>query len=244
MNMNIISKISVTSLALGAALAAYAQATATSGVTGLLGHRYVEISAGAVDPHIFSETGLAAGTAVNLPVRSNLDLGFGYNYGRLDPTFGFGAFEQRSRDHALFATSTGYTTLGSVKPFLAAALGYLWSKNELLYGGTSIMGGRDQEAAWALSLGMEAPLGPVTLTPRVSYQDGFHRNSGTGFSFNTEASTWFTKSCGAFVRAAYFDPKRDTFPLVPVTGGSVAIFDSGAHGLQAWTYTLGARFRF
>ena len=229
-----------------AGIGARAQSATTTTTSGVLGHRFAEIGVGAVDPTGSSDLGFGSDLAVNLPLRAGIDLGFGYSYSRMNGDLFDGLISERARQHTLYSTATFYTTYRGMKPFASAALGYEWSRSKLSFGGTTVADPRDDEAVWGLSAGVEIPLGAVTLTPTVSYQDNFKSNSGdlintgggTGsifvyspgrngagvFAYGAEASTWFTRSVGGFADVTYSDP----------TGG----------GTQAWTYKIGARLRF
>jgi hypothetical protein len=144
------------------------------------------------------------------------------------------------------ANLTAYTNYQGVKPFAEVAVGYSWAKDKLSFGGTPVSDDRDDTGLWGLGVGVEIPLGAVTVTPRITYQDDFEGGapgitnpaaSGTGstvaisrggrggaFGYSTEAHMWFTRAVGGFAEVTYSDP----------TGG----------GTQSWTYALGARLRF
>lgn len=244
--MNTQSGLWLALVAAAAVTGASAQTTAPASA-GLLGQRYAEIGAGVTDPHGSSDEGLGGDLSVNLPVQPGLDVGFGYAYHRLNADLYGGLFNQRSREHAVFSSVTAYRSYGGVKPFVGASLSYQWAKDRLSFGGTLVDDSRDDEAAWGLRAGVEIPLGTVTLTPKVSYQDDFKGNNSGGltnnggsvgsvftrspggnsagvFVYGAEANMWFTPKIAGFVDVNYVDP----------TGG----------GTQAWTYRVGARFRF
>lgn len=192
--------------------------------TGLLGHRYAELSIGAIDPHGTSDLGFTSDIGVNLPIQPGLDVGFGYGYSRFNTDVFGGAFEQKFRDHTAHVSATAYSDFRGTKPFFGAALGHQWSRARLNFSGRSPFEATDDESLWALGAGVEIPFGRITVTPSVSYQDGFHSDSAAGFAYSAEANTWFTRTLGGFAEVTYSDP----------TGG----------GTQAWTYRLGARLRF
>jgi len=211
-------------LGFAAAIAGRAQPATSSNVNGVLGQRFVEASVGAIDPHGSSDEGFTGDLSVKLPVQAGLDVGFGYTYDRVTADIGSAPFHLRSRDHTLGATVTGYSTLGGVKPFAGAGLGYQWSRAKLDFGSARILDTDDDDGIWALGAGVEIPLGAVTLTPSVTYQDGFAQDSAAGFAYGAEAHMWFTRSVGGFADATFSDP---------INGG-----------LQSWTYRVGARLRF
>lgn len=224
--MNLTKKMTV-ALGLAVAGASFAQTAASSSTTtGLLGQRYASLSAGAIDPHGSSDEGLTTDLSVNLPLQAGIDLGIGYSYSRLNQEARL--LQIRSRDHTLYSTTTFYTQVKTVKPFAAVALGYQWSQQKVNFiptsGPVTIIDDHDGEAVWGLATGVEIPLGLVTVTPAVSYQDGFKRTSASGFVYGTEASMWFTPKVGGFADVNFTDP----------TGG----------GTQAWTYRAGVRLKF
>lgn len=244
--------LTLIALTLTAAVAAQAQPASAGAASssGLLGHRYAELSAGAIDPHGQSEFGFTSDVSVNLPVQPGLDVGFGYGYSRTKFELLERLFTQRLRDHTAYASATAYSEYRGVKPFFSAALGYQWSRSGADLGGMRVLDDRADEAVWGLAAGVEIPLGRVTLTPSISYQDRFDRDNGlafvdttnppspgsvgrvitldrdggAGFAYSVEASTWFTRTLGGFADVSYSDP----------TGG----------GTQSWTYKVGARLRF
>lgn len=212
-----------------AALAATASAqTVTTSSTGLLGQRYIEIGAGAIDPHNSSKEGFTGDIAVNLPVQPGFDVGLGYSYSRLNYPYSAVPFEARSRDHTVYATATSYMEAQGMKPFAGVALGYQWAKQNLLYnltpGGVTVVNDRNDEALWGLGVGVEIPVGRVTVTPAVTYQDGFKRGSTGGFTYGVDTNYWVTQKVGLFGAVNYSDP----------SGG----------GIQSWTYKAGVRLKF
>jgi hypothetical protein len=204
--------LSLALVGLVAALTTQGQTVSTNNA-GLLGQRYAEASVGLVDPHGTSSNGFSGDLGVNLPLQTGLDAGFSYNYDR------FHASGIRSSDHTIGASLTAYNSFGNLKPFFGAALGYQW--NRAKFGSFTA---RDDSSLWALGTGVEIPCGTFTVTPKVSYQDGFSRDSASGFAYGAEAHTWFTRSVGGFADVTYSDP----------TGG----------GTQAWIYSVGVRLRF
>jgi hypothetical protein len=217
---------SIALLAIAAAAGARAQTTpaVSSNAAGLLGQRYAEVSVGAIDPHGTSDEGFTADGNVNLPIQAGLDLGFGYSYDRLNLDLGNSGLKQRSRDHTIYSSVTAYSTYAGVKPFGSAALGYQWNRNKLDFGGARVVDDREDEGVWSLAVGAEVPVGPVTVTPKIAYEDGFKKRSIGAFTYGAQASMWFTPKVGGFAEATYVDP----------TGGAT----------QSWVYKIGARFRF
>lgn len=209
---------------LATALTLHAQPAVSTNTGGLLGQRYAEASVGAIDPHNTSDYGFSGDLGVNLPVQTGLDAGFTYSYDRIHEDIGGAPFRLRSRDHTVGATLTAYNNFGNLKPFFGAGIGYTWNRTKLDFGGTRVFDTKDDDAIWALGTGVEIPCGTFTLTPSISYQDGFSRDAASGFAYSAEAHTWFTRTVGGFARLTFSDP----------TGG----------GTQAWIYRAGVRLRF
>jgi opacity protein-like surface antigen len=207
--------LAIALVGLAAALTTHAQSVTNNG--GLLGQRYAEASVGLIDPHGISSNGFSGDLAVNLPVQTGLDANFSYSYDRFNTSFA--GTSLRSRDHTLGASLVGYNSFGNLKPFFGAGLGYQWNRTKI-----GAFKTRDDDSLWALGTGVEIPCGTFTLTPKVTYQDGFKSDSAAGFTYGAEAHTWFTKSVGGFADVTFSDP----------TGG----------GTQAWVYRIGARMRF
>jgi opacity protein-like surface antigen len=201
-----------------------AQATPNAGSSGLLGQRFAQAGVGLVDPHGTSDNGFAGDLGVNLPLQTGLDLGLAYNYNRINTDLGSAPLNIRSRDHSLFAGLTAYNTYEGWKPFFGAGLGYEWTRTKFRFAGTPVFTDRDDEAIWALGVGVEIPVGAITFTPSIGYQDGFKSRSTGVFGYGVEAHTWFTRKIGGFADVTYSDP----------TGG----------GTQSLTYRIGARLRF
>ena len=216
--------LSVVLLGLATALSTRAQSPTVSSANGLLGQRYVEASVGAIDPHGSSDYGFSGDVSVNLPVQAGLDVGFGYTYNRLNADLSPGLFKLRQRDHTLSSTLTGYSNFGNVRPFAGLGVGYQWSRAKLDFSSARIFDTRDDDAVWGAGLGVEVPVGALTLSPSISYQDTFSSDSSGGFAYSVEGHTWFTRTLGGFAEATFSDP----------TGG----------GRQAWIYRAGVRLRF
>jgi hypothetical protein len=113
--------------------------------------------------------------------------------------------------------ATAYTAFNGVKPFLAGAVGYQWS---------SFTGGHDDQGVWGVSAGVEIPVSVVTITPRISYADDFHgsNRSSQQTTYGVEGNYWVTKTAAVFADVGYSDIRHDSD--------------------NAWTYTVGARFKF
>ena len=210
--MNLSKKITLVLAAVAATSASFAQtAPAANASTGLLGQRYAEVSFGLADAQGSSDN--TYGLGVNLPVCPNVDLGFNYGYSWLN------SGGLKLRDHALNASATGYTNYAGVKPFVGVGLGYQWSKAK--FGSFST---NNDIGTWALGVGFEVATGEITLTPSISYVDGFKSRDAGAFNYGVEASTWITKTLGGFADVSFSD--------IEGSGG------------QSWNYTIGVRVRF
>jgi hypothetical protein len=119
--------------------------------------------------------------------------------------------------NSLVGGATAYTTFNGVKPFVGAALGYEWDR----FGSY-----RNDQANWGLAAGVEIPAGVVTVTPRIVYSDDFRGKyrSSQQWSYGVEANYWVTRTAAVFAGVDYVDVR-----------------DSSQ---DAWTYTVGARFKF
>jgi hypothetical protein len=176
----------------------YAQTTppANTNGTGLLGHRYTELSVGLQDIKHFSDHGYSLGAAANNPVIPGvLDAGASYSYSWIR-----GAF--RGHANTIGAYTTAYTVLNGVKPFAGAGLGYQW--NSFGHGGV------DDQALWGLTAGVEIPAGAFTITPRISYADDFEgsRNSSQAWTYQVEANYWFSATSAVFGSIGKTDVRR------------------------------------
>ncbi|HVU32556.1 MAG TPA: hypothetical protein VHE61_03925 [Opitutaceae bacterium] len=204
-----------TILALGLLAAAgvsNAQTTATNSAApvGLLGQTYSEVNFGVSDITHYSPNAYSLGVAGNAPVSPFLDLGAGYNYSWIG-----GA--DRGHGNTLSGGATLYKTFAGVKPFVGAAVGYQW---------TTFTYGRDEQAVWGATVGVEIPVSVITLTPRIVYADDFRgaNRSQQSTSYEVEANYWVTPKAGVFAGLGYTDVRRSS--------------------LDSWDYSVGARFKF
>lgn len=126
-------------------------------------------------------------------------------------------FHAAGHSNTINSTATAFTTYNGVKPFVGVGLGYQWQ---------TWQGGRDNQAVWAGAVGVEIPVYVVTLTPRIVYSDDFRNASRSTqqTSYGVEANYWVTKTTAAFAGVDYVDVRNSS--------------------RDAWTYTVGARFKF
>lgn len=211
--MNLIKKSVVALVVLVTTGVSHAQQPASDSTpVGRLGQRYVGASFGVANfkdtPEEFYDTSIG----VNLPVSKSVDLDFGYGYQWLRNS------PADASAHSIDVGATFYTSTHGVKPFVSASLAYLWSRAS--YAGFSI---NDNEGFYDLFLGLEAPVGPVVLTPVIGYSDSFNDSGDGTWNYGTDVHYWINPKLG--VRA------------------SVSYSDYGS-GLQSWNYRLGLRVKF
>jgi hypothetical protein len=190
-----------------------AEETRESDLTsGLLGTSYVEISYLLQDLKRVSPNLNNAGIGVNVRVvPSLLDLGADYGYGWID-----GAFSGQA--HQLGGSATLYTTVGAVKPFVRGRIGIVESH--------SSFAGDDQLTEWRVGLGLEIPIGKLTLTPQALYSDNDYGtpNRALRWTCQLEANYAFTRCVNGFVAFGYTDFHYSS--------------------IDPWQYQAGFRFKF
>jgi hypothetical protein len=216
-NMKLTKKITL-ALGLLATGVGYAQTTAATPATtsnagyGLLGHRYTELSVGVADVKHYSQHGYSVGASANNPVIPGvLDAGAGYAYSWIR-----GGAKGHANTIGTYATA--YAPLGGVKPFVSAALGYQWTSAKFGMG--------NDEAIWGGAIGVEIPVGAITITPRISYSDDFEGTprSSQAWTTSVEANYWFKKDSAVF--------------------GSIGHTDARRSPVDSWNYEVGLRARF
>jgi hypothetical protein len=187
------------------------QTAASSSPTGRLGQRYVGTSFGIANFKDASEEMYDASIGINLPVSKSVDVDFGYGYQWLTNN------PVDVSAQVVDAGATLFTSTHGVKPFLGASLAYGWSKAS--YAGSSIT---DDEGLYGLSIGLEAPVGAVILTPAIGYSDSFNDGDPT-YTYGIDAHYWVTSKMGVRTAVSYSD-----------------------HGsnLESWNCRVGLRMRF
>jgi hypothetical protein len=204
-----VSKKMILALGLLVAGAGYAQtATTSSSSLGLLGQRYAEVSLGTQDVTGFSNNFYDAGLAVNLPVSPSVDLSVGYGYSWLRSGI-------RGHANTVFGAGTFYVPMNGVKPFVTGALGYQW---------TRVGGFQDNGGVWAGIVGVEIPVGALTLTPRVAYADDFESGSSRDFTYEVEGNYWLSAKTAVY--------------------GTIGRTEVHRSNADSWNYELGLRFKF
>lgn len=150
---------------------------------GLLGQRYAGAGLLVED---FRDSPLANGLGpelvVNLPVAPKVDLAFAYNYERSSNA------SYKLKEQAIGATVRAYNPYEGVRLFSDATVGHAWVKARAL--GTRWS---EDEAFWALGVGVEAPVGPSTaLVGRIAYNDLFSSGDNGTWTFTGGVNHWFT----------------------------------------------------
>lgn len=177
---------------------------------GTLGHNYTEVSFGAQDIQHIAPNLYDLSVGANVPVAPNFDLGAGYSYGWIRGN-------APGHTNSLSASTTAYMTTRGPRPFISAGLGYRWMH---------VAGNRDDEGFWSAAVGIEIPVGLVSLTPRIAHVDDFHHGGASSqqTTYEVEANYWMSP------RAAVF-----------ATGGH-----SDVHGsaFDSWNYRVGLRMKF
>ncbi len=194
-----------------AAGASYAQTAPTGAApVGVLGQSFSELSFGVQDIDNLSPNFYSLGVGANVPVAPHVDLGASYNYGWIRGNV-------HGHQNTIGATATAYTALSGVKPFVMAGLGYQWS---------SYRGFRDNGSLWALGAGVEIPVGAITLTPRIVYNDDFEASaaSSQAATYEVEANYWVSRSTAVF--------------------GTVGRTDYLHSSTNSWNYQAGVRLKF
>ncbi|PTX92462.1 hypothetical protein [Opitutus sp. ER46] len=194
-----------------AATAGYAQPeTSNASVavpSGLLGQSYTELGYAAADVQDMHKDVHSVGIAANVPVTAYLDLGAGYSYNWV-----------RGLAHAntIGASATAYKTVGTVKPFVGAGVGYRWNHDS----------DNNEDTIWMTSVGVEIPMGAFTLTPRVVYNDDFNntKESSQSYTYEVEGNYWVTKTAAVYASAGFENVRNSN--------------------QDAIVYSIGARLKF
>lgn len=209
--MNLNQKITLAVGVIAATVASYAQQpAATSATTGVLGQQYTEVGFGMQDIKHISPNLYSLSLAGNVPVNGYLDVRGDYSYSWIRGNV-------RGHSNTLSTSATAYTTLGGVKPFAAAALGYEWDH---------AVGVKDNFAVWGAQIGVEIPVGVFTVTPTFAFADDFRtsRKSSQAVVSNVEANYWFSKTVAGFAGIGYTDIQRSS--------------------ADSWDYSAGLRVKF
>lgn len=212
--MNPAKKSAIALAALIIVSVGHAQQPAPSGTTttGRLGQRYVGASFGVANFKDTPERGHDTSIGVNLPITPSIDVDFGYSYQWL------GNSPVDLTGNSVDAGATLYKSWRGVKPYASASLGYSWS--EASYAGSSI---ESNDGFYVVSVGFEAPVGPIVLTPAIGLYRPFESDSDTTSFYGVDAHHWFTSKIGARAGVSYADY---------------------GDGFSSWDYRIGLRVKF
>ena len=192
--------------------AIHAQTAGANSAAGRLGQRYIGTSYGVADLNDIREEFHDFSFGVNLPVSkfADFDAGYGYQWLNNNPV--------DIDAHEIDAGITLYSNKHTPKPFVSATVGYSWQKAS--YAGVTA---RDDEAFYGLSVGIEAPVGPVVLTPSIGLSDSLENGGDPAFGYGVDVHRWITSKLGLRAAISYVDHGDD---------------------LESWNYRLGLRVRF
>ena len=174
-------------LALG--LAALTTPALAQSASGLLGKRYAEASAFAIDYNHFEDNGYGVGAAVNIPVASHLDVGVFFNETGIE-----GHSSDPSNDD--FQDLAGYATLyrvcGDFRPFARATLAYEWWSVS-------------DDPWYQLDAGSEYLVTDrLSVSAQVSWNEFLASDwNGGAFSTSARANFWVTKTIAASANVNY-----------------------------------------
>jgi hypothetical protein len=182
------SKLLAVLAALTAGVSAFAQqAPQAQSTSGLLGVRYAGASFGYIDVKSGPVDAFAAGAAVNLPVRANLDVGFGYSRGWVE------SFSEVNVD-SLNANATFIHTADTFKTFTSLSLGYAWGPFE------------DEATIWGARAGAEFVLTPKSsLSVSAGYDDDFKKGDNGLWDGTARANYWVSDRAAVLGTFTWFE---------------------------------------
>lgn len=191
---------------------------------GVIGKRYAEVGFRLQDYQQYSDNSTAFGTAANVPLTKNIDVGMSYSYSTLDysPKGYSPDVAIDSKSHNIGASALLYTTIEkNIKPFIALDLGTSFNKTSFLNTNHD-----SNSQWWAVSAGAEFPFKWASAITGLSYNDDFKRSgfSGQSWTIKTEINTWITPKVGGYVSLAFVRPMHNY--------------------VSSWVWGVGARIRF
>lgn len=149
-----------------------------SNSAGLLGQRYAAASFSYLDTNNLPVDAFASGVSVNLPIRSNLDVGFGYARSWIE------SFSDANVD-SIGANATFIYTGDTFKTFSSVSLGYDWGLFD------------DEATTWGAAAGAEFAFGSATaLTVSASYDDTFKDGDNSLWSGTVAVNRWLSNRVG------------------------------------------------
>lgn len=215
--MKLNQKITLTLGLLAAGTVGYAQpssapAVAPTAPSGLLGQQYTEVSFGLQDIKGVDAYGQTLFVGANTPyLPGKLDAGGGYSYSWIG-----GA----NNGHANTVTgyARAYAPMKGVKPFVTAGLGWAWTNTRF--------GGSVDKGLWGSAVGVEIPVGTLTVTPKINYGDDFEgsKTSVQAWTYSVEANCWLNSRTAVFASIGYVDVNHSS--------------------TESWSYVIGLRGKF
>jgi len=208
--MNLTKKMTL-ALGLLAGSTSFAQTENTTS-NGLLGQQFAEFNFTFIETDSISKLSYEPGVSFNLPLIANqVDVGGGYSYSRIRGPI-------KGHANSLNTYAVGYFKAEGVKPFVAASLSHSWTS--LSFGPSGNL------SNWAVSAGVEIPVGAFTFTPSLAYSDDFKNGFGEGdaWTFRGEGNYWLNRRNAVFAAIAKTNLHRNP--------------------IDVWTYEVGVRVRF
>lgn len=247
----------------GIPVAGFAQ-TRTEALPGLLGQKYVELSAGGLVVDRSSGNGFAAGFRLSVPVLSLTDVSLGYESRDGRPERLISSYQLKEKSDAAHLDVTQSFAATGIKPFVTAGLSYRTIDRHLTFLGYTFSNARDREGEWRVGLGAEIPVSTITVTPTIryyqgitkshNYEEGYLTNDDPrGLRFSVEAHTWLTTTLGTFAGVEYDRPSNDLHIAVPVAYPDIFPPPANYPGYAdvhlgssnpTWLYRAGVRVRF
>lgn len=178
-------------LALGlAALTTPALAQSEAG-SGLLGKRYAEASAFAIDYNHFEDNGYGVGATVNVPVSTHLDVGAFFNHTGIE---GHSSDPSNDDFQDLAAYAALYTAHGDFRPFAKATLAYEWWSVS-------------DDAWYQIDVGSEYLVTDrLSVSAEVSWDEFLAEDwNGGSFSTSARANFWVTDSIATSASVTYIE---------------------------------------
>lgn len=175
---------------------------------GVLGQRFAGAHADLVDFEHLTDYGCSTGIALNLPLRTDVDLGLGLAYGWLS-TGG-----RSIREQSVTASAVWHASSRAIRPFVGASVGHDWVRDYFRWRRQS-----DSAARWAGVIGLEIPVHAVTVTPTLGYSDWVEDRWVGATIYGIEVNYWFTRILGGYAGVARHDFDGD--------GGSSSVYRAG-----------------
>ncbi len=211
-------------LAFAAVIASALQAQTSSGASptpaatpvttqtpvGVLGQNYVDANFGFQDVKHTDRDAYQLSLSGNQAVAPNFDARFSYAYGWLQHS-------PKGHSNALNASATAYTVFSGMKPFVTGQLGYEWD---------NVAGLKDNFGTWAAQVGLEMPVGAISISPAIGYEDDMlsASRSTQEVTYGASANYWVSATSAVYAGVDYADVRKSEF--------------------DRWNYNVGLRLKF